>query len=245
MPSALASGFSLLAQRGLGLCSAMSRARVVDAVPAAAEHWGTFESLLLVGNRGQELWTAMGTVGAKTGDNPVDTWVDSALQAAVAGPLAPLGPSIAWPGVDGVAPVSILAMAAHWGRPSPLGLFIHPSYGLWVAIRGVTLLSQSVPERLEADEPHPCDECDEPCLPACPASALSAAAAPDVRLSFAERLRPGAPCEARCLARGACPVGTTWRPGAEQQAHHQRAGNESWRRFAPSGSLPEWDRSGA
>jgi ferredoxin len=231
-----------LSQRGLDQLSALSWERVRAAVPAVEERWGRFGTLLLLGNRGRGLWDALEAAGALNGPDPVDRWVDRVLNAVLEGPLLGTGARIQWPRTDGIVPVSALAMAARWGSPSPLGIFVHPRWGLWLALRAVVLLDSVWPERIEPVAPHPCDDCARPCLVACPVGAIRAVDPPDLRRSFEERLRPGALCGDACLARNACPLGLDVRPGAAQQAHHQRAGNDGWRRFRGDPGLPEWER---
>ncbi len=106
--------------------------------------------------------------------------------------------------------VAFQAIAKKIGfTPSPLGMSIHPQFGLWVGFRG-GFASHMVPKKLRVrDEASPCQACvDKPCMTACPAGAVTRqgfdyAACQDYlsRNKNCECLLDG------CLARMACPVG--------------------------------------
>ncbi len=108
---------------------------------------------------------------------------------------------------------------------SPLGILIHPDYGLWHAYRGALAFAEVLTLPPRAERPRPCDACAEkPCLGACPVGAFSAAG-PDVVAydvsACADHLEKpaGADCMAQaCRARRACPIGREYlyEPG---QAH--------------------------
>ena len=58
--------------------------------------------------------------------------------------------------------------------PSPIGILIHPDYGLWHAYRAAICLHQAIPVPSRDDRPSPCDSCaDKPCLSTCPVGAFS------------------------------------------------------------------------
>jgi epoxyqueuosine reductase QueG len=117
------------------------------------------------------------------------------------------------------------AMRAEGLKPSPLGILIHPRYGLWHAYRGALLFDAELPV-IEAENPiHLCDACvGKPCLKACPAEAYSEAGfAYEACLSHV-RGRNGEPCRiGGCLDRNACPYGTDYRYPPEVQAFHMKA----------------------
>ena len=59
------------------------------------------------------------------------------------------------------------------GHVSPLGLNIHPTYGLWHAYRAALLFPVAFDLPPQAPGPHPCETCAaKPCLTACPVSAF-------------------------------------------------------------------------
>ncbi|WP_373505867.1 ferredoxin [Aestuariivirga sp.] len=111
------------------------------------------------------------------------------------------------------------------GHVSPLGLNIHPIYGLWHAYRAALLFP--VEFDIPAQEPgaHPCQSCPvKPCLTACPVSAFDGSRY-DVPVC-AEHLKmpQGEECMSRgCLARHACPVGQGFAYAPAQAKFHMRA----------------------
>ena len=66
------------------------------------------------------------------------------------------------------------AMRAEGLRPSPLGILMHPQYGLWHAYRGALLFDVEISIEAPRAVIHLCDLCDgKPCLKACPVDAYS------------------------------------------------------------------------
>lgn len=111
------------------------------------------------------------------------------------------------------------------GHVSPLGLNIHPTYGLWHAYRAALLFPVAFDLPRQSLGKHPCEAClDKPCLTACPVSAFNGTTY-DVpacarHLASAE----GKPCMSRgCLARHACPVGQGFAYAPAQAEFHMRA----------------------
>ena len=65
-------------------------------------------------------------------------------------------------------------MRAEGLRPSPLGILMHPQYGLWHAYRGALLFDVDVSIEAPRAVIHLCDLCDgKPCLKSCPVGAYS------------------------------------------------------------------------
>lgn len=105
---------------------------------------------------------------------------------------------------------------------SPMGIMIHPDFGLWHAYRAALCFA----ERLDLPSPggrsNPCDDCmKKPCMAVCPADAFK----PD-RFEAADCARhmestAGETCRTRgCMARRACPVGREHAyPQAAQRFH--------------------------
>jgi epoxyqueuosine reductase QueG len=95
------------------------------------------------------------------------------------------------------------------GFTSPLGLNIHPRYGLWHAYRAALLFPAAFDIPMTAAGDHPCERCsDKPCLSACPVEAFSTSQFN--RMGCASHLESevGTACmKGGCLARHACPVG--------------------------------------
>lgn len=108
---------------------------------------------------------------------------------------------------------------------SPLGILIHPEWGLWHAYRGAL----GLPSRLvlpERDErPSPCATClRRPCLDACPVGAIAAAGYDAAACASHVAGAAGGDCRGEgCRARRSCPVGMRHRYGPDQAAFHMRA----------------------
>jgi hypothetical protein len=117
------------------------------------------------------------------------------------------------------------ALRAEPVHRSPLGLLIHPQWGLWHSYRGATGLRERLDLPRRDSLASPCDSCrEQPCLSACPVSAF-AADRPYDYLACRDYLKEGtADCMTRaCAARRACPVGPQMRYTEPQAAFHIRA----------------------
>jgi hypothetical protein len=109
---------------------------------------------------------------------------------------------------------------------SPLGLLLHPVFGLWHSFRGAIVFADDVSDLpTVAAGASQCLTCvDRPCLSACPVGAFSTtgydvpACARHLRAGAGEACRGGG-----CLARRACPVGAEHAYGPVQQAFHMQA----------------------
>jgi hypothetical protein len=167
-------------------------------------------TLIMVGNAGPEMWRAFAAARAAghyaDSANPLDAWVREILSAAAADmgatPLFPFGgpPHL---------PFQRWAQRAEPVHASPLGVLIHPDYGLWHAYRGALAFAERLDLPPRDDRPRPCDSCaDTPCLSACPVEAFGPDGY-DVPACMDHIATPeGADCmDLGCRARRACPVG--------------------------------------
>ena len=182
---------------------------------------GTVRAVVLVGNAGPALWPAF-AAGRRDEPDPLDAWVSRSL-SAVAGRL---GASVVMPN-DGppYPPFQRWAMRAEPVHPSPLGLLIHPVYGLWHAYRAALLFDAMIDLPARDEQPSPCETCAaRPCLTACPVGAFDGTGY-DVAACRAHTggAEGGACREGGCLARHACPVGRDYAYGPAQQAFHMAA----------------------
>ncbi len=93
--------------------------------------------------------------------------------------------------------------------PSPLGILIHPEFGLWHALRGALLFKERLELPAIESRPSPCDTCAaKPCLRTCPVGAFTASGYDIVSCRAYLRTLSGQPCMIQgCQARLACPVG--------------------------------------
>lgn len=179
-------------------------------------------SLVLLGNLGGSIWPAFaGWRRSYDGPDPLDTWSKQRIR-----PLADeLGATAYFPSDPPWQPFQQWAMKAEELRPSPLGILIHPQYGVWHGYRGALGFPFET-ETNAAKSRHPCDSClEKPCLTACPAHAirLSGFDIAACRSHLAgERGQIGCMVYG-CLARNACPVGAEFRYPPEQLRFHMEA----------------------
>jgi hypothetical protein len=117
------------------------------------------------------------------------------------------------------------ALKAEPVHRSPLGLLIHPKWGLWHSYRGAL----GVRERFELGPreagPNPCDQCSErPCLSACPVSAFAPGSPYNYAACRQHLQGAGEDCRATaCAARRACPIAPEKRYSLQQATFHMRA----------------------
>jgi epoxyqueuosine reductase QueG len=140
-------------------------------------------------------------------------------------PLFPFGPEL-WP-------FQRFAMRAMGIKPSPLGLLVHPQFGLWHALRAAIVLpGMQVKVPAPHEVIHVCEKCDERyCLSACPVSAFTSSGfAVDACRGYlaGPATLPGGMTGPDCMgegcaARNACPVGLEWRYGQAQIRFHMAA----------------------
>jgi ferredoxin len=187
----------------------------------ASEEPVSARSILLVGHGGAGYWPHFQAWRAQNdgvGD-PLDTWsrqvIDEVANAVDARAV--------YPSDRPYMPFQQWAMRAEGLRPSPLGILIHPEFGLWHAYRGALLFDRALVLGEAPTTRHLCDDCpDKPCLTACPVGAFSAGGY-DVRACRLHVRGEGERChEAGCLARNACPHDTHRYP-AEVQTFHMDA----------------------
>ncbi len=179
------------------------------------------KSVLLVGQAGAAPWPHFSRWRSGQPEelkNPLDTWSREVIDA-VAGDC---GARAVYPSERPYLPFQQWAMRAEGLKPSPLGILMHPQYGLWHAYRGALLFDDEIPIQVPRETIHLCDACaGKPCLKSCPASAYSEAGFA-YRDCLAHVNGPaGMRCRATgCLDRNACPYGVAYRYPAGIQAFH-------------------------
>ncbi|RWM11037.1 4Fe-4S dicluster domain-containing protein [Mesorhizobium sp.] len=194
-----------------------------EAAPAG-NSGGAAKSALLVGQAGAAPWPHFQrwlVRQARGIANPLDTWSREVIGAVA----QEFGARAVSPSERPYLPFQQWAMRAEKLKPSPLGILMHPTYGLWHAYRGALLFEEEIflPEPQEAI--HLCDTCvEKPCMKSCPVDAYSERGfAHEACLGHVRGPR-GEPCRAGgCLDRNACPYGTSYRYPSGVQAFHMAA----------------------
>jgi len=197
--------------------------RADDRVPALADG-RPVATLVLVGTVGQRQWPAFAASPERADGtpHPLDRWSRRAL-----GPIAERHAAEALYPFDGPPwhPFQRWARRAEAVHVSPLGILIHPDWGLWHAYRGALAFAERLKVVMREQRPSPCASClERPCLHVCPVSAITSAGY-DAHGCRAHLATPaGTDCIAGgCRARRSCPVGAEHRYGAEQAEFHMQA----------------------
>lgn len=221
-----------LADAGLLLQAALPLteldAGTTDALIEAGIDTTPHTSLVMLAQAGRQFWEL--DVSAHLDlPNPFDDRSFAAVSAWFANTHPNASWEVVYPG-DVAVPLGRLAQQAGWGAGSPLGLTIHPVFGLWIAHRIVFLTELAFPRLAQSATAHACDTCaTTDCVSACPVGAVSIATGYDVEACAHHRVTENSGCALQCLARNACPVGSDYRYGDEQMTHHYGAGLRSIR----------------
>ena len=211
-----------LAPHGLRVRGGFATDSETDRDIAAAAPWA--RTIILVGNVGSELWDKSGAAIASIGgQDPLDRWtrqtIDPIASAADGIALYPFTGPPYWP-------FQRWAERAEGVRSSPIGIQIHPEYGLWHAYRAAILLRVAI-NLPRTEQSHPCDTCaDKPCLTRCPVGAFSTNGYNVDRCVdhvVALQYEAGSCSDVGCLARLACPVGVAWQYRPEHARFHMAA----------------------
>lgn len=191
--------------------------RIVQCEPESAH----YRTLILLGNGGSRFWQSMQQHRTKSEQevDPVDNYFTRTVENLFD---ADSDYRIIYPG-NHLLPLQALGKLAGWHHDSPLGLGIHPVFGLWFAYRGLIMSNTNITmlaENFDIPSASPCVSCDEkPCIKACPAMAVTLSEfkvqpCSDYRLESASR------CQSRCVSRLVCPIGRDYRYLEAQMAYH-------------------------
>ncbi|TPK98970.1 hypothetical protein FJ938_24530 [Mesorhizobium sp. B2-4-14] len=189
-------------------------------VPPSASGAGA-RSVLLVGQAGAAPWPHFLRWRERQTQviaNPLDAWSRDVIGAVA----EKFGARAVSPSDRPYLPFQQWAMRAEGLKPSPLGILMHPRYGLWHAYRGALLFEDEIALPEQAAAIHLCDACvDKPCLKSCPVGAYSIEGFAYQTCLAHVRGADGEPCRSGgCLDRNACPHGTSYRYPPEVQAFH-------------------------
>ncbi len=179
-----------------------------------------FEVLLLIGNIGDSLWAPFQQDTDAERSHPLDHWSKTHI-SNIANDLKgyTVFPSDGPP----FHPFQHWAIKAEHLDQSPLGILIHPTYGLWHAYRGALLVSSTMDLPKTDVNVAICQECiPKPCLSSCPVDAIDLNGINTE--SCLSHLNDVNSCvDNGCLARLSCPVGKEYTYSREQRAFHNRA----------------------
>lgn len=178
-------------------------------------------SVLLVGQVGAAPWPHFLRWRANQPEaiaNPLDTWSREVIGAVA----EKFGARAVSPSDRPYLPFQQWAMRAEGLKPSPLGILMHPQYGLWHAYRGALLFEDEIALPEPREVIHLCDAClEKPCLKSCPVDAYSLEGFAYEACLAHVRGQDGEPCRSGgCLDRNACPYGTAHRYPSWVQAFH-------------------------
>ena len=196
-----------------------------DGVPPVAAD-APARTVVLAGNAGPQMWRAFDAARAE-GPMTLDAWCERVLTELA----ARLGARAVFPFERPYLPFQRWAMRAEPCARSPLGLLIHPDYGLWHGYRGALLFAAAIDLPPSDRRASPCASCaDRPCLSACPVSAFSHTGydVPACARHLAGMPEPAC-MDIGCLARHACPIGRDYRYAPAQARFHMRAFLKNYR----------------
>jgi hypothetical protein len=176
--------------------------------------------VILIGNAGPQMFRRF----ARDCDPARDT-LDDWTRAAVNRLARDLEATPVFPFDQPYPPMLTWARKAGAGHVSPLGLNIHPTYGLWHAFRAALLFPVAFDLPRQQAGAHPCETCAaRPCLTACPVGAFMPGSYDTAACAGHLATEAGKPCMAGgCLARHACPVGQGFAYSPAQAQFHMRA----------------------
>jgi len=194
-----------------------------DHVPGVAAN-DPIRTLVLLGWTGGRQWPAFAaSAEARDGErHPLDRWsrrlIDAAASRLNAVAFYPFGGP---PHHD----FQRWAMRAGPVARSPIGLLIHPTWGLWHAYRGALGFRQRLPLVPTGEAPNPCDQCaGKPCLAACPVGAFTPGSYDVDACTGYLQGNGAADCfMGGCLARRACPIRPPTAYSADQSVFHMNA----------------------
>jgi len=192
---------------------------------------GGARGVVVAGNGGRAFWDAFRADGRCVGDDPLDAFTRRVVEDAVRDlpgatcrfPFEPAPRRLDF---------RLLAELAGLGRPSLVGVLVHPVYGPWIALRAAILVPDDVTAPRPADGFDPCPSCVErPCIVACPAGVVGPSGW-DVAGCAAHRLAAVAHCADGCAARIACVYGRAHHYPPDALAFHQASARRTMAAYA-------------
>jgi hypothetical protein len=193
-----------------------------DSVPGLSDG-RTAAALVLAGNAGPDMWRVFANSPEfASGPDSLDAWTMRVLGEVA----AEMGGEALFPfGGPPYRPFVAWAKRAEPVSESPLGILIHPDYGLWHAYRGALVFAETLDVPARVARPRPCDTCaGKPCLSTCPVNAFTNPGYDVPACAGHIAATAGADCLMQgCRARRACPVGPEFLYAPAQTELHMRA----------------------
>ena len=177
---------------------------------------GDTRFVILIGNAGPDMFRRF----AREGRGSLDDWTRAVIE-----PLAvDLDARAVFPFDVPHQPFLSWARRGGAGHVSPLGLNIHPTYGLWHAYRAALLFPVEFDLPRVSVRAHPCETCvAKPCLSACPVSAFDGKTYDVDACGVHVNAGPNDCMDGGCLARRACPIGVQYQYAKPQAQFHMQA----------------------
>lgn len=227
--------FAPLAAQGLNLHAVLDFATLPAALRAdlerdfAPDH--ACRQLILVGNAGRALWTAVTRAGLCSAD-PIDDFSVATVRAWFAATLPGHRHTVLYPGSTPVG-LQAIGRLAGWHHATPFKLGILPGWGSWFAYRVALLADTALPSTPPLQVESPCLGCAaRPCIAACPAQAMA-----DGEFALEQcvdyRRQPESHCRSGCQARDACPVGREHRYHEDHLRHSYGVSLRAIERYFP------------
>ncbi|MDX1692739.1 MAG: hypothetical protein R3208_03170 [Ketobacteraceae bacterium] len=211
-----------LALQGLNLQAVISLDTLPDPVrdtlADAVNELAAYRQLLLLGHGGTRLWNAVNATGITSAD-PIDDYTAAVIRTWFRQSHPGVRHHILYPGTR-LVPLQTLGELCGWHFPSPIMVGVNDEWGSWYAYRAAVLADTAFATTPPPDWKSACEPCeDKPCVKACPAAAVSPQGL-DMHACIEFRRQPASPCQKRCLARLACPVGRAHQYSREQIEYH-------------------------
>jgi hypothetical protein len=178
------------------------------------------QTVVLIGSAGLSSWQAF-TSARPPGADPLDRWARAQVE-----PIAvTIGAKDVYPGDRPFLPFQRWAKRSEDVHTSPLGLLIHPQYGLWHSYRAALLIPERIDVPPAGNRPSPCVACaDKPCLSACPVDSFGDHGFDSGSCHQHLTTPKGRAClDLGCKARSACPIAPEHRYAPGQIRFHMAA----------------------
>ena len=184
-----------------------------------------FKGIMIVGNGGADFWKFFLKEKKDGHENPIDKLIINDLEKKLTeSGFKSTDFQRFYPHSDYTPPLLQISRHFNLSRPSKLGLDINPEFGPWFGLRALFLFKKALPEISPNPFESPCDRCSlKPCLKSCPGNVFkNGNFNPEDCQTF--RFKKDSPCEDKCDARIACPIGKEHQYSKEQMSYHYKYG---------------------